>query len=227
MNHPNLKFQLNISLDKQVCLNFLNHKSAGVNFGAGIFLEHPELNSLESFDSEIGKKEKISEYIENFYSNSKNELENLLINYQKDWKNIEEQFFSETEKVFDKTEWPKGKYICHLSIFNCNPRFLHNKTFQLFYKKGEKAKSTICHELLHFIFYHYVENSEIPENVKWDVSEIFNTIILNQPEFKTLITPTIEMGYPKHKEIIKESLEIWNKYKDINKWIQETINLLE
>lgn len=226
MQHPILKFQLNKNFDKQVCFKFLEHKSAGVDFGGGIMKLHPQLESAKNKPG-IEQKQIISDYVEKSYLDNKEELEGKLNRYKSDWQEVENTFFIETEKIFKETEWPEGEYICYLSIFNCNPRFLHNKTFQLFFKKDKKAKSTICHELLHFIFYEYIKNLKIPENFVWDISEIFNVTILNQSEFKKLILPFVESGYPKHKVMILESLRIWEKNKNIGKWILEIIRLVE
>lgn len=199
---------------------------AEADFGKGIISNHPELENIKNINDKENRKEKISNYVEKFYSENIIELEKLLIEYNNDWEKIGKDFFIETDKIFSESEWPEGKYICYLSIFNCNPHFLHNKTFQLFYKKNENAKSTICHEMLHFIFYHYAEKFEIPENLKWDISEIFNTTILNQPEFKKLIAPAVGLGYPKHKAIIPDSIKIWEKCGNFDEWMDKMIEKL-
>jgi hypothetical protein len=64
--------------------------------------------------------------------------------------------------------------------------------------------------MLHFIFYDYSykflkkKKLKISEEKIWEISEIFNTLVLNRKEFKTLIKPSKELGYPEHKKYIRK-----------------------
>lgn len=65
----------------------------------------------------------------------------------------------------------------------------------------------IAHEMLHFIFYSYfddnVKNKALKKDV-WLISEVFNAVVLNTKEFRNIIKPGKELGYPEHKEIISK-----------------------
>lgn len=213
----------------QTCFNFLNFKSAGVDFGKSIISTHPELAEVEEIKSVSKRKKEISKYVNQFYCSHKKELKNALSYFSKEWRKVEQSFFKKTDKVFNKFPWPKGKYICYLSIFDCNPRFLHNKTFQVFYRNKKGIKRIITHELLHFIFYDYLEKRLkiiISESKKWSIAEIFNTILLNQNDFKKIISPDKELGYPEHKRYIKLLTTKWKKCKDIMTWLGEAMELV-
>lgn len=58
------------------------------------------------------------------------------------------------------------------------------------------------------------------------MSEVFNAIILNQKEFKKIIAPAKELGYPEHKKNIKLLASEWEKSKDILIWLKRTIKLV-
>jgi len=49
------------------------------------------------------------------------------------------------------------------------------------------------------------------------ILEVFNAVIMNEPAFRKMIVPDIELGYPDHKEIIKKMTREWKKTKDIKK----------
>jgi hypothetical protein len=95
------------------------------------------------------------------------------------WRKKENRYVAVTEDFFGGFRFTKGKYIAYASIIDCNPRFLDSKTFQFFYKKSVSAAVyVITHELLHFIFFDFVEKrlkkeiKHLSEDQLWDLSEI-------------------------------------------------------
>jgi hypothetical protein len=91
------------------------------------------------------------------------------------------------------------------------PRFLDDKTFQIpaISKKKKVASFIIAHEMLHFIFYEYFLNkykkykSHKYDFFVWHVSEIFNVIIMNRPEWQKILKNK-DNGYPEHGKIIEK-----------------------
>jgi len=220
---PKVKFKLNKRLDKETAANFLGLSFGGVDFGAGILATHPELKKTLKTRSKSLKKKMISDYVDNFYLIHNKELKETLAIMESDWEKKEKMFFDTTNKIFNSFPWSKGKYIGYLSIFNCNPRFLRYKNFQIFYKNRKDFKRLIAHELLHFIFYSYLNKKcfNLSKNKKWVISEIFNAIILNQRVFVKLISPAKELGYPEYKKETDLLTKEWERYKIIDRWIQK------
>ncbi|MEI6887539.1 MAG: hypothetical protein WCK31_04875, partial [bacterium] len=192
-----VKFKLNKSLDKTMSLEFLFMPMfAGVDFGKAIWSYHPKL-----------KNQKDSKYIYNYFdeyykeNNSKLVLKCKL--FQNQWDKVEKQYINEVTKLFNGFSFPKGKYIGYLSTYDCNPRFLDTKCFQLFYKANSSVATT-AHELMHFIFYAYTSEyfSDIVKNLNpndglwWDVAEVFNTVILTSNSFESLLGSKENSGYP-------------------------------
>ena len=190
MEYPRIKFKVNKNLDKKMIMEFLGLNVAGVNFAAGIFETHPKI------------KKAIFQYIDSFYKINTPLLNKVAIEFGERWRSKEKSFFSIVNSIFENHHWPKGKYIGYLSIFDCNPRFLKNKTFQIFYKHKRGHIYIIAHELLHFIFYDYIDKKrkdlkKLSENELWKFSEIANDVLLGLPQLKMALGIQKQTrGYP-------------------------------
>lgn len=219
-----ITFKIDKELDKMICGRFLGFKLDGVNFGEGITYFHPKLKKVENIASQRERKNTISKYVDEFYNENKKEIETALQVMQNNWKKVEKDFFKEVKNIFGKHDWPKGEYIAYLSIFNCNPTFLKDKNFQLFYLLPKEFNRMIAHEMLHFIFYSYFEDNIRDKSKKkksWLISEVFNAVVLNTKEFRNIVKPGKELGYPEHKEIISKMKKEWKLDKRIFNWIEK------
>lgn len=131
--------------------------------------------------------------------------------FEKGWRKEEKQFFEIADRLFSNTPWPDGKYIAYSTIWGMYPRFLDDKTFQIpvSAKKRRAINLIIAHELLHFIFYPYFfkrykeYKSHKYDFFVWNISEIFNSLILKRQEWKKLLKAN-NQDYPEHKKIISE-----------------------
>ena len=74
--------------------------------------------------------------------------------------------------------------ICQTKKLYLGRLYFEDKTFQIpiKYKNKKYVNAIIAHELLHFMFYDYLEKSitpiNYPEETVWQLSELFNTLIL-------------------------------------------------
>lgn len=143
------------------------------------------------------------------------------------WDGVSEEFYKITNNLFGEHKWPKGNYIGFVSVCNGNPRFLKNKTFQVYYKHSAGPVYVTAHEMLHFIFYDYAlkkhanlfRNKDTESGIFWDVAEILNVIILHEPEFIKIHKMKKVVCYPEHKKLINQFRKIWRKEKNIDKFI--------
>ena len=142
---------------------------------------------------------------------------------------IEKNYFTEISKVFEIKRPIKKKYTAYISIMDACPRWIAKKEFCISMNFPIKGNlQTICHELTHFLFYEYVTKHfprTLTSEQKWDLSEIFNVIILNQERFKKLYAPIIEQGYPSHKKYINQFRKIYNNSKNIKEFFKQAIPL--
>lgn len=232
---PQIKFKLNKTLDKKMASEFLNFKQGGIDFAKDILNIHPELKILENLKNKKKREKIINIYFDKFYKKNNDYLKRRVVEFNADWKTIKDKFLNEVSKVFIKYPFPKGKYAGYLSIINCNPRFLKDKTFQIFYFHPRGGRYVTMHELLHFIFYDYAINKfpkifsklNTENDNFWDLAEIFNSIILSSPGFKKIHKQKNVSFYPKHKKHITKITALWKKTQNIDEWLLKSYEHLK
>lgn len=178
-----LRFYLNKELDKIMAEQFLDETGGGIDFSKNVLRTHPDLK-----DAKLNiqhRKKIVSDYFDAYYRVHGVEMEQKVERVKSTWAKQGHEYVAVTENYFSGFPFPAGKYIAYASIIDCNPRFLEQKTFQFFYKKPvADIIHTIAHELLHFIFFDFVERKMkkeiqlLSQDQLWDLSEIFNVVIL-------------------------------------------------
>lgn len=228
-----IRFYLNKDLDKFMAVQFLNEKAAGVDFGKGIVKLHPDLANVAEMD-EKQKESIINKYFDEYYKKNRKDLQERLLLFRKEWRKIEKSFFNISELLFNGFPFQEGMYIAYLSIIDCNPRFLESKTFQVFYKKDiNNAIHTIAHELLHFIFFDFLnqklskESKVLSEEKIWDLSEIFNVILLKLDVFKGFIDKKVIKSYPDHEKYLVSFEKAYKESVNTKDFILRGINILK
>lgn len=204
-----MKLELNKQLDNEVYLDFYDAIVGGVDFGKKIRDDHPNIT-----------KENYIEYIDNFYVSNKDELRSILKDTELCFDEIKSPLFLELKKYFGQ-DYSKENYTCYLSIFNCNPRYLENKSFQVYYKRShDMRKEVIAHELTHFAFYDFCKGLGIKDdNNLWELSEIFNVIFLNLPSIQNAIGAEELLFYPELKDKLEKIKQIWVKQPNAEQFI--------
>ena len=228
-NKPHVCFELNKEMDHWTVAEFLTFDSDDP-ISNTILDIHPSLKNALN----LNKTEKTSfykSYVDGVYAEKEEELINTKKDLQKSWDLVEQRFLDETAKIFNNHPWPKGFYTGFLSIFNCNPRFLDEKNFQVYYKHPEGLTYACAHEMLHFMFYDYLEkNPDLVKNVDesfvWDLSEIFNVLVLEKPEFVRITGNSNPRPYTKHKKLLSDFRKAVGNFDDAYYLIEELISLL-
>jgi hypothetical protein len=224
--YPQLKILINIDFDKQNCFAFLNTKAAGVDFGGRIIQMHPQLSEALKMD-ESSAKNLISKYFDQFYLEHQDELEQAKKEAENAWIKNQASFFKTCDKYFENHPWPEGEYEAYPSIIECSPRFLENKTFQFIWRPSQVFVYTAVHEMLHFLFFDLAEKlvpSINSENQKlWDISEVFNGLIMEEAEFVKITGIEKPGQYPDLVKTQEELRGIWNKNKDAKGFILSTL----
>ena len=86
-----------------------------------------------------------------------------------------------------------------------------------------------CHESLHFAFFDYLDKN-FSEQIKgmdknsgvlWELSEIFNIIILNQPAFRNIIEIEEKLFYPSLQKKLTKAQEIWKNHNNVHDFVQD------
>lgn len=218
--YPTLKVKLNKELDKKVCLQFINFQKSGIDFGKGIITIHPALGEAKRLS---GKRQSdfISKYIDSFYKKNDRGLQNAVTLAVRQWGVEVGDFFGITDKFFNKHSWPEGKYIAYLSIFNCNPRFLEDKTFQVFWKHPKGFVAVAVHEMLHFLFYDYFltkfSKEKFTDESLWRLSELIDYFLLEESEFIKITSDSHPDLYPNLSDLVYKLTPVWRRDKNIKK----------
>lgn len=228
-----IKFELNKQLDKDMAFEFLGTHAGGIDFSGGIISVHPELKNILDKD-ENKQKQTINDYFDKFYEVNDADLNARLLKMSEDWKKDEDDFTKQLGKIFKNPSVPDGKYIGYLSIINCNPRFLEDRTFQVFYKHPSGSNFVTAHEVLHFFFYDYAERKypEIFKNldqnsgIYWDLAELFNDVVMADPNFISKSYSEHAKPYPDHVKYFDKAKYLWEKNRDLDAWLIEAHNYL-
>ena len=196
-------------------------------------IDHTDLLKAKKLESE-DKKNFINKYIEEYYKNHKKELDKAVEKAKNDWSKIENQFFELIDKLFSPDnenglyvyQWPDGNYICYISIFNCNPRFIKEKEFQAFYKHNATTNYVCVHEMFHFIFYDYLEKNfsneykTFGESVIWKLSEIINDVVLRLPGFVVLTGQIDPAIYAQTEQELKKYMKMWKDSAEVADFVR-------
>lgn len=213
MSHPNVTFRKSVKKDLETLRAFTKDSAYddGRNLHWAIFDKFPELKKY--FD--IGKRHKIKnekalrDFINKTYLMEQTEMDRALERHGNRWNKIAPHFFSLVDTLFKGREWPGGRYIAFGTIWNMYPRFLEDKTFQIPFRHRRPSyiSVVIAHELLHFMFYDYFFDRYPKFNhskynfLVWHISEIFNTLIQNSPDWLRHFKVK-SIGYPEHEKIV-------------------------
>lgn len=225
--YPSVKFILNEKIDTQYALNFAKQSSEKNDGFTKIFFP-THLHFI--FNKEFSPKEQekiLKQYIKSFYFLNKKRIEGQYKLAKSSWQKKEKRYFILIDKIFKKHPWPKGDYTGFGTIFFCYPRFLDSKNFlfPLNLKRVGVAENVVGHELLHFIFFDYIqqkynlnEKSKIKEkdsHYVWRVSEAFNSVVEGwKPYQKTLNSNP--NPYPETIKMYRKMKCVWEKTENID-----------
>jgi hypothetical protein len=227
---PKLFFKIDPRRDVKTFFCFLEESK----FDNGRNLKWAVFNKFPNFKKSVGEKyskKKVEKFVNEIYKRDQATIKRAMARYEKSWGKKEDNFYQLTQKLFSEKFWPKGRYYVMPTIWGMYPRFLDERIFQLPYrgKKLSFVNMVIAHEMLHFIFYKYFWN-KFPRYQKdrysffsWHVSEIFNVIVQNSPEWKKVFGEK-SLPYPEHRKIVTKLQKKYYK-KEITEWIID--NLIE
>lgn len=226
---PHLNIEIDQDMDLWTVKEFLSFDPEDM-FSKTILDLNPNLEKAHKLEDRE-KENFYKKYINRVYNEKGSTIENGKNQLQKDWDNIENKFLTITQKLFNEHPWPEGAYVGFLSIFNCNPRFLSQKTFQCYYNHPEGLVYVVAHEMLHFMFFDYVDHykellKNFSESEIWKLSEIFNIVILSLPEFVDLTNNPNPKPYPKHKDLIPDFKKLWNVENNLDRFLKKAAKFL-
>ncbi|KKQ55794.1 MAG: hypothetical protein US74_C0023G0020 [Parcubacteria group bacterium GW2011_GWA2_38_13] len=210
-HYPNLQFKTDKKFDTEICADFINEKIGDYDFGyERIISLHPDLEKIRHI-KKIRQVVEIQKYVGQYYIRHEKEITKSLSCFERAWSAIASRYFIEIEKIFGVLNFYKPDTINGLaSIFTCGVIDDNFTSFQIWYKVKDikEIRRHISHEILHFYYYTYIKK-HFPGLVgNWDMAEIFNVVILNLPQFQSIIG-TEERGYEIHESRFQKYKNIW------------------
>jgi len=229
-----LRFYLNKKLDKRMTEQFLDERGGGIDFGKRIIKIHPQLKSVWSLKDIAQKKKVFYVYFNHYYHIHERAMRRSIERLRQAWRKREKEYIAITKNFFGGFQFPQGKYIAYASIIDCNPRFLNSKTFQFFYKKSvADAIYTVAHELLHFIFFDFVEKKLkkeikcLSEDQLWDLSEVFNVVVLESSRYCHIVNQKFVIPYPNHQRYIHQFRKAYKNSQSAEELIRHGIAIIK
>jgi len=234
--HPKIKFKADLRTDTENCVSFLKHKRPRQNKQFVVWFLPEEFRYILDKKISIKKRDEIiKEYVKHVYKIKSKEIKEETKKAISEWRKVEIKYFKLVSKIFKNHPWPKGNYRGFASIFHMFPRYIDRKIFFFPYthKIPKFANKVIAHEMLHFIFFDYInkkyglrQDSKIkgqPNNYIWQVSEVFNNAMESWDPYKKIF----KFGsrpYSGTEKIFAQMKKRWAKKQDVDwlldKWLK-------
>ncbi|HCC04922.1 TPA: hypothetical protein DEP58_01285 [Patescibacteria group bacterium] len=169
------------------------------------------------------KNKIITEYTKYVHTEKQKDIQKGVEQVKEQWAKTESNFYELVDTLFKGHVWPKGKYIGYASVYLMFPRNLKEKTFYFPHAQTPiDPVSTIAHEMLHFIFFDYIQKkygikeSDVLKGKNkryvWQVSETFNTMIENWSPYKNIFSYNKKIRpYPGCEEMLACMSKQWRR----------------
>lgn len=226
--YPKLNFKIDEKEDTNNCINFVKSERKGIKCQFLIWFLPDDLKYILNKNLLENERDKIiREYTNHIYKAREKEIKNGFKKAQEDWQMVEKEYFELVDKIFKNHSWPKGNYRGIVSIWHMFPRYIKHKIFFFPYKhKNLKfSNKVIAHEMLHFIFFDYLEkrfnlkeDSKIknkPDDYIWKISEVFNNVIEDWRPYNKLLKEN-SRPYPGTKKMFQKMKKQWREKQDVD-----------
>lgn len=228
-------------IDKKPKINLFLNKEDDLEFFLA-FLEEDnrailsDLKYLEEYKEKEKIEKEAKKYIFDYYKKNNDSLEQKLIDASERWREVEDDFLKEVNRIFKGYDWPEGEYIGNASILEVYPRIIEEKHFLFPINKPGSSSKVIAHEMLHFITYDYLErkyNLEPKEyhdedRLFWEFTEAFNLLLENEKYWREIVkfkeTKKLK-PYNGFGETYEKMEKLWNKNKDIDYLIKKVFKI--
>jgi len=175
--------------------HFLNPKKGDWDWSSFIYKCYPDLKKkLKNLKNKKKKKEIEHKFFKQIFEKDKELLNKKAKYFQKEWNKINDDIMLVLSKIVEQ-EWSDKdrKIFARISLNPICPRYIKQRTFDLFYKQKPKyMKSVAIHEILHFIYFEKWKKVFPKTNEKefdaphlvWQLSEMVPRIILNDKKIQ-------------------------------------------
>lgn len=206
--YPKVRFAIDGQRDVQAFFGFLHDAEydGGRVFRWGVTDSYNEVELLRGRHN-VYPRRSIEQFISAQYERHCVAMARSRQKYQRHWRAIEPTYQHLVDDLFPGLPWPKGLYTAFVTIWSVCPRNLNDKTFLVpLNGRWRKVNVIIAHEMLHFIYYHYLRRQRVPflndDMFLWHVTEIFNAIIQNSKMWLSVFRQPSYI-YHEHRTIVR------------------------
>ena len=146
--------------------------------------------------------------IASFYSAISKEMNNGCVELQQKWNSKAETFLRYADDLFDNSYHGPTHFVAYPSIWRVyiQQPAQHAISFPLQrdVHDSDDAFYVVLHELLHIFFFEFLGSTDLLRGRSdiWDISEVFNILVLRQPQFAELYTNHTVTAYPQHQKVV-------------------------
>lgn len=178
---------------------------------------------IEKFGEDINEN-KISDFIDEYLNENCISVEKFIKDHQDDWDSIADIYHKRAEQIFGiKLEHDIDVFF---SINNRCPYSIENNLFFVSLSPFP-SRVIVMHELWHFYTWYkfgYKWEKVLNRQKYNDIKEAF-TVLLNI-EYNDLLNGLQDKGYPQHKELREQIIDLWNIDKDVDKLWNKLIEIV-
>jgi len=171
------------------------------------------------------EEKEVSKFIDEYLEENNYNVELLAKTFEKEFVEIADKYHKIAEQVFGVTL--KNDVVGYLTVNNRCPYSIQENLFFVSVSV-DSANRIAMHELWHFYTWYRFPNDvlKIDPVVYNDIKESLS-VLLNI-ECKELYGEGVEdKGYPRHEELRKRIVTVWNKTKDIQKVWDDALNFID
>lgn len=209
MRYPIVRFKTGSQKEIEAFRGFVRDArfDGGQALDMAVFSVAPELQQyFVGTEPKRGAYKATTQFMKSLYEKYHAEIYVDMEHYRQSWEKIAPQYFTLVDQIFDRVQWPRGKYHAFPTFWGMYPRFLEDKTFQVPVRSRNKkyVMVVIAHELLHFMFYDYLFRTrpqlrgQKQELIVWHVSEMFNAVVQTTESFYRLFG-ILPLDYDEHR----------------------------
>ncbi|PJE63794.1 hypothetical protein COU89_01305 [Candidatus Roizmanbacteria bacterium CG10_big_fil_rev_8_21_14_0_10_45_7] len=188
--HYNLNKDIDNYINSIYRFKWLKHERKDIDVWTKRFLFPEELKVIQEAENEIAARKILKDILTKITQRNRYEFLIMQQSLEKSWYRKERRFFELTEQFYRKpiffpqtTAYFTTLPICPYSLKEC--WFMVSYRFSL-----EEQVRTICHEIMHFMFLYYYQDTALKEAF---------TVFLNT-DFREIVSIP-DRGYPQEKEL--------------------------
>jgi hypothetical protein len=203
---------------------FLNPPKWDWDWSGAIYSNYPQLKvKLMDVKNKTQRRKIEYAFFKETFQKERPQLEKRSKQFQRDWDKINDGVMRVLSEVVEE-DWQEndGTIFAKVSLNPICPRYLKQKTFDVFYKQNSSSmRHTAIHEIFHFIYFRKWK-CVFPKSVEkefdfpyltWKLSEIVPEIVLNDKRIQKVFKYHF-VSYPEYEKVVLDGRPLLSYFQD-------------